>query len=350
MTSQQQLIHDLSYEELEHRLLAMGEPGFRAKQIWVALYQNLKADVHDITTLPKDLRSKLADVFSFSALTPVRTIESRDGYTQKTLFKCVDGALIEAVLMVYDERRTLCLSSQSGCSLGCVFCATGQMGFRRNLTSGEIVAQVLYYAQRLAALGERVTNVVMMGMGEPFLNYEHVMAAIDRLNDPEGLGLGARRITISTVGVVPKIKQFADAGTQVNLAISLHTVDDTLRTQLIPINKKYPVKSILEACRYYVEKTNRRLTFEYALIEGINDTEKDAEALAHHIRNMLCHVNLIQLNPTPGFHKEGAHADHVRAFCAVLEAHQIPCTVRLGRGVEIEAGCGQLAAENMNTT
>jgi len=346
MASQKPFIHDLSYPDLEHQLAAMGEPAFRAKQIWVALYQNLISDIQEVTTLPKELRDKLCDVFSFSELASIKALESKDGLTHKTLFKLGDGALIEAVLMKYDQRRTLCISSQSGCQLGCVFCATGQMGFTRNLTSGEIVAQVLYYVQRLAAQGERVTNVVMMGMGEPFLNYEHVMAAIDRLNDPEGLGLGARRITISTVGIVPKIKQFADAGSQVNLAISLHTVDDALRTQLMPINKQFPVKSILDACRDYVDKTNRRVTFEYALIEGVNDSKKDAELLAQRIRGLLCHVNLIRLNPTAGYDKHGTTSDHVTAFCDVLEAHHIPCTVRLGRGVEISAGCGQLAAEN----
>ena len=346
MASQKPFIHDLSYPDLEHQLAAMGEPAFRAKQIWVALYQNLISDIQEVTTLPKELRDKLCDVFSFSELASIKALESKDGLTHKTLFKLGDGALIEAVLMKYDQRRTLCISSQSGCQLGCVFCATGQMGFTRNLTSGEIVAQVLHYAQRLAAQGERVTNVVMMGMGEPFLNYEHVMAAIDRLNDPEGLGLGARRITISTVGIVPKIKQFADAGSQVNLAISLHTVDDALRTQLMPINKQFPVKSILDACRDYVDKTNRRVTFEYALIEGVNDSKMDAELLAQRIRGLLCHVNLIRLNPTAGYDKHGTTSDHVTAFCDVLEAHHIPCTVRLGRGVEISAGCGQLAAEN----
>jgi 23S rRNA (adenine2503-C2)-methyltransferase len=346
MASQKPFIHDLSSADLEHKLAALGEPAFRAKQIWVALYQNFISDIQEVTTLPKELRDKLAEVFRFSALTPIQTLESKDGLTQKTLFKLGDGALIEVVLMKYDQRRTLCISSQSGCPLGCIFCATGQMGFTRNLTSGEIVTQVLYYAQYLAAQGERVTNVVVMGMGEPFLNYEAVMAAIDRLNDSQGLGLGARRITISTVGIVPKIKQFADAGTQVNLAISLHTIEDTLRTQLMPINQQYPVKSILEACRYYVDKTNRRVTFEYALIEGVNDSKMDAELLAQHIKGLLCHVNLIRLNPTAGYNKHGTTSDHVSAFRDVLDAHHIPCTVRLGRGVEISAGCGQLAAES----
>lgn len=346
MANQKKLIYDLSYAELESILLSMGEPSFRARQIWVALYQKFKLDVHEITTLPMALREDLAETFSFQAFTPVRSIESKDGQTSKTLFELPDGYLLEAVLMIYDDRRTLCISSQSGCGMGCTFCGTGQMGFSRNLTAGEIVAQVLFYAHILAGKGERVTNVVMMGMGEPFHNYDHVMAAIERLNDPAGLGLGARRITISTVGLVPKINQFADEGTQVNLAISLHTVDDQLRSQLMPINKKYPVGSLLEACQYYIKKTNRRVTFEYALIEGINDSIEDATALAHQIKDMLCHVNLIPLNPTKGFSKPGSHADQVRAFSNVLESFKIPCSVRLRRGIEIEAGCGQLAAEH----
>lgn len=345
MAAQKMLIHDLTYEELEDRLLSMGEPGYRANQIWTALYKNFITDVAEITALPKALREKLADLFSFQALKPVRSIQSEDGQTTKTLFKLHDSALIEAVLMMYNDRRTICISTQSGCGLGCRFCATGQMGLTRNLTPGEITAQVLHYARYLAEKDDWVTNVVMMGMGEPFQNYEAVVAAIARLNDPEAFGLGARRITISTVGLVPEIKRFADANSQVNLAISLHTVDDELRTKLIPINKKYPVASLLEACRYYVKKTNRRLTFEYALIDGVNDSVEDATALAHQIKNMLCHVNLIPLNPTKRFKRTGAHIDQVRAFSSVLEAFQIPCTIRLRRGIDIKAGCGQLAAE-----
>jgi 23S rRNA (adenine2503-C2)-methyltransferase len=346
MTNLKKLIHDLNFSELEQELLAMGEPRFRAKQIWKALYQNFKSSIEEISTLPIPLREKLAEFYSFNPLQTVRTITSHDGLTQKSLFSLHDGALIETVLMFYEDRRTLCISSQSGCSLNCSFCATGQMGFSRNLSQGEIVAQVLYFARDLADKGERVTNVVVMGMGEPFLNYDQVMGAIEWLNDPAGFGLGARRITVSTVGVVPRIKQFADENTQVNLAISLHTVNDELRSQLIPINKKYPVSLLLEACRYYVRHTNRRLTFEYALIDGVNDSIEDAVALAEKIRGMLCHVNLIPLNPTQGYDKPGTRVDQVRAFCDVLEQHHIPCTIRLRRGTEIGAGCGQLAAES----
>jgi 23S rRNA (adenine2503-C2)-methyltransferase len=345
METKQTLIYDLDFEMLESQLKALGQPGFRAKQIWTALYQTFRVSPDEITTLPKDFREKLSQSYSFQALDPVKAIESRDGRTVKTLFKLYDGNYIEAVLMYYDERRTLCISSQSGCGIGCSFCATGQMGFKRNLSSGEIVAQVLYFARMLAEMGEHVTNVVVMGMGEPFQNYDNVMTAINRLNDPRAFGLGARRFTISTVGLVPKIIQFADEGYQYNLAISLHTVDDTLRSKLIPINKKYPVDELISACRYYVHQTSRRITFEYALIQGVNDSVDDALALAKKIRGMICHVNLIPLNPTKKFGEQATSADQAQVFCDTLEAHNISCTVRLRRGIEIQAGCGQLATE-----
>ena len=345
MSDLKPLIFDRSKSSLEEWLTSNGQPSYRATQIWKAIYQHFKAAPEEITTLPADLRGVLEDNFDFAALDPVRKIESADKQTIKTLFKLRDGQYIEAVLMYYDQRRTLCISSQSGCGMGCSFCATGQMGFRRNLTSGEILAQVLYYARILAAKEDHVTNVVVMGMGEPFHNYDNVMEAMDRLNDPEAFGLGARHITISTVGLIPKIRQFADANTQINLAISLHTVDNDLRSKMMPVNKKYRVEDLLEACRYYVKKTNRRVTFEYALIEGVNDSDGDAEALAKKLRGMLCHVNLIPLNPTRGFEKQGTQADQVKSFAAILEKHHIPCTVRIRRGIEIQAGCGQLATE-----
>jgi 23S rRNA (adenine2503-C2)-methyltransferase len=340
------LIFDLSYDALETQMKVWGQPGFRAEQMWVALYQQFRQTPQEITTFPKSLREKVDEIFDFRALTALRAIESEDGQTIKTLFRLRDGELIEAVLMYYDDRRTLCVSSQSGCGMSCTFCATGQMGLRRNLTSGEVIAQVLYYARLLADQDDKVTNVVVMGMGEPFHNYENVMEALNRLNDPEAFGMGARRFTISTVGLTPQIKRFADEGTQYNLAVSLHTVDNELRSEMMPINRKYPVEDVLAACRYYIEKTNRRITFEIALISGVNDSPADAEALAHKIEHMLCHVNLIPLNPTKGFGKQGSNPENVRSFCKLLEAHHIPCTVRLRRGIEIGAGCGQLAAEH----
>ena len=345
MENQKDLIFDLNKASMESWMASIGQPSYRMTQIWNALYQQYKKMPEEITTLPADLRNVLGESFEFQALNPERTIESVDHQTIKTLFKLRDDQYIEAVLMYYDQRRTLCISSQSGCGMDCSFCATGQMGFRRNLSSGEILAQVLYYARLLAEKEDHVTNIVVMGMGEPFHNYDNVMEALDRLNDPEAFGLGARHITISTVGLVPKILEFSDANTQFNLAISLHTVDNALRSKMMPVNKKYPVEDLLRACRYYLKKTNRRITFEYALIEGVNDSDTDAEALAARLRGMLCHVNLIPLNPTRGFAKQGTQEDQVRAFATILDEHHIPCSVRLRRGIEIQAGCGQLATE-----
>lgn len=346
MNDTKPLIYDLAKEKLQAWFKSVDQPEFRAEQVWTAIYQTFRAAPEEISTLPKRLREEMAEAFSFSALSPIRAIESADKQTIKTLFRLRDGNLIEAVLMYYEDRRTLCISSQSGCGIGCSFCATGQMGFRRNLTSGEIIAQVLYYARLLNDAGDRVSNIVMMGMGEPFQNYQNVMSALDRLNHPDAMGLGARRFTISTVGLVPKIKQFADEGTQYNLAISLHSIDDDLRSSLIPINKRYPVDSLLAACRYYVEKTNRRITFEYALIQGVNDSISDAKALAAKLGDLLCHVNLIPLNPTDGFSEQPSSSDQAQVFCEILEDLHIPCTIRLRRGIEIQAGCGQLAAED----
>lgn len=348
MEKDKTLIYDLSYKTLESFMISRGQPAFRARQIWVALYQNYKNSPDEITTLPKDLRETLNQSFDFQGLNPIRSIESADGRTIKVLFELWDKETIEVVLMYYDDRRTICISSQSGCGIGCSFCATGQMGLKRNLTSGEIVAQVLYFARYLAEQDDRVTNVVMMGMGEPFMNYDNVLAAMDRLNNPDAFGLGARRMTISTVGIVPKIIAFANEGLQYNLAISLHTVDDRLRSELIPINKKYSIDQVIEACRYYLRKTSRRVTFEVALIKGVNDSVKDAEALASKIGGMICHVNLIPLNPTKGYDRDGSDSDQVALFSEVLADRSITSTVRLRRGIEIKAGCGQLATQHEN--
>ena len=227
--------------------------------------------------------------------------------------------------------------------MGCVFCATGQMGFKRHLSNGEIVAQVLYYARMLKEVNESVTNIVLMGMGEPFHNYDNTMAAIDRLNDPDGFNFGARRFTISTVGLVPAIRRFADEKRQVNLAISLHAADDEERLAIMPVNKRYKIEDVLEACRYYVAQTGRRVTFEWALINGVNDTPEVARKLATRLKGLLCHVNAIPLNPTAGY--EGRATDRQRAalFKETLEQAGILCTIRMRRGIDIQAGCGQLA-------
>lgn len=344
------LIYDLDLEELGATLKDWGEPKFRARQIWLGLYQSLWATPDEFSNLPKGLRQKLGDAFAFSNLEWVTTLNSTDGETQKTLFHLPDGRPIETVRMKYDatpdsgrDRQTLCISTQSGCAMGCVFCATGQMGYLRNLSSGEIVEQVLYYARRLAQQGQRVTNIVMMGMGEPFHNYEPTLEAIDRLNHPEGMKLGARRFTISTVGLIPAIERFADEHRQINLAISLHAADDKLRSSMLPINRRYPINDLMQAIRNYTDKTHRRVTFEWALIHEVNDTPEQAQKLASLLQGMLAHVNLIPLNPTEGFEGQATRPERARAFRDILETQGVTCSIRLRRGIDIQAGCGQLA-------
>jgi len=338
-------IFDLDLPELIDILTSWGEQGYRARQIWQGLYQNLWEEPEAFTNLSKGLRGRLAEAFEFSHLKPITDLKSSDGETQKILFHLPDGLPIETVRMRYQKRRTLCISTQSGCAMGCTFCATGQMGFLRNLSSGEIVEQVIYFARRLKERGERVTNIVIMGMGEPFHNYDATMQAIRRLNHPEGMNLGARRFTISTVGLIPQIRQLAAEDLQVNLAISLHAADDELRAKTMPVNRKYPITELMEAVREYARTTKRRVTFEWALINQVNDTPEQAAKLADLLGGMLAHVNLIPLNPTRGY--EGQASTHERAirFQEILQDRGVPCTIRLRRGIDIQAGCGQLASQ-----
>ena len=336
---------DLSPDELRERLAAWDEPAYRARQIWQAVYRDLAASPEAITTLPKALRQRLADEFAFSRLTPVAEIKSSDGQTRKYLFHLSDGKAIESVLMGYAQRRTTCISTQAGCAMGCVFCATGQMGFKRHLSAGEIVEQVLWFARELKAEDDRLTNIVVMGMGEPFHNYDATLRAMDTLNDPEGFNFGARRITISTVGLVPMIERFADEKRQMNLAISLHAATDELRAELLPINQKYPLAEVFRAARYYYATTHRRVTFEWALIAGKNDTPEQARAFIQLAQGLPCHVNVIPLNPTREYTGAASTRERVAAFKKILESHDIPCTVRVRRGIDVEAGCGQLAVK-----
>lgn len=337
------LIYDLTFENLLQKMDGWGEPSYRAHQIWQGLYRQLWYVPENFTELPLALRKKLDDNFSFIHLEPTITLNSSDGETTKTLFRLKDSYAIEAVYMRYKQRRTLCISTQAGCAMGCVFCATGQMGFMRNLTSGEIVEQVLYYARQLQKVGERVTNVVFMGMGEPFHNYDETIGAIERLNHQDGFNLGARRFTISTVGLIPGIRRFTAENHQVKLAVSLHAVDDDLRSSMIPLNKKYPLNELLNACREYVDYTKRRITFEWALIQDVNDSPQHAKQLAQRLKGMLCHVNIIPLNPTQKFSGKATTHERAISFKNELESFGIPCTIRLRRGIDIQAGCGQLA-------
>jgi 23S rRNA (adenine2503-C2)-methyltransferase len=337
------LIYDLDLPALTSLVESWGQPAYRARQVWEGLYHQLWNDPAQFRNLPSVLKTKLAETLRFEALDAGIFVQSADGQTRKTLFKLHDDKVIEAVLMRYDKRRTLCISSQAGCAMGCVFCATGQMGFKRHLSSGEIVAQVMHYARLLHAERQTVTNVVIMGMGEPFHNYDNTMAAIDRLNDPDGYNFGARRFTISTVGLVPMIRRFADEKRQVNLAVSLHAADDDLRLSMLPVDKRYPIADLLEACRYYVNKTRRRITFEWALINEVNDTPEQAHKLASLLKGLLCHVNAIPLNPTTGYSGAATTRQRAQAFKESLEQAGVPCTIRMRRGIEIQAGCGQLA-------
>lgn len=338
--------YDLEYQQLKILLSEWGESGFRADQIWGDVYIHLKTEFDQFTTLPSSLRQKLAEEFTLQNLVPVDQLSSSDGQTTKLLFQLSDGSEIESVLMKYDKRRTLCISTQAGCAMGCTFCATGQMGFTRHLSAGEIIAQVLYFVRLLGEQDEKVTNIVYMGMGEPFHNYDATLASIDTLNHPKGLKLGARRFTISTVGLVPAIRRFTNENRQINLAISLHAATDELRASMLPVNNRYPIADLIQACREYVDTTHRRITFEWALIQNVNDTEEQAQKLVELLRGMLCHVNVIPLNPTNKFSGQRSETDRVKNFQQILKSNGIPCTIRIRRGIDIQAGCGQLASKS----
>ena len=333
---------DLSRHELAASVEEHGGPSFRAQQIWQAVYRDLACSYEAITTLPLSLRTLLATELPLEALVPIESIESANGDTRKVLFRLVDGETIETVLMRYAQRRTACLSTQVGCSVGCSFCATGRGGFVRNLTVGEIVGQALHFARELRGCTERLTNIVYMGMGEPFLNYDATLKSVRILNDQNGFALGARAFTVSTVGIVPGIERFAEENLQVNLAVSLHAASDTLRDRLVPSNRRYPLDKLVRACRGYTERTNRRVTFEIALIEGVNDSQTHAHEVAALLCDLLCHVNLIALNPTPGCSFRPSSRERTQEYVGELQRAGIPLTIRLRRGVEIQAGCGQL--------
>lgn len=333
---------DFAADELVQLVTGWGWPRFRAQQLWHWLYTQLAAQAQDMSNLPGDLRARLAQECIIDPLQVRAQTVSEDGLAEKTLFAASDGHLIEAVLLRYQERNTLCISSQIGCALGCVFCATGQSGLVRNLSAGEISAQVLHLARRLRIEGAQVTNVVLMGMGEPLLNLDAVLKSISILNAPQGFGLGARRFTISTVGIVPGIERLAREPLQVGLAVSLHAPNNRLRNKLAPVNRRYPLETLIPACKQYVESTGRRITFEYALARDVNDSESQARATAQLLRGLFCHVNLIPLNPTAGCAYEPSPAEKVDAFQRILAEEGLQATVRLRRGAEIEAGCGQL--------
>ena len=344
--TEQVLLTDLAYDELHSRVTQLGEPAFRARQIFEWIYRSLAPDFTAMTNLSLALRQKLAELAVVQSAFAVDTVTSAEGLTTKVLLQLRDGETIESVLMRYEGRQSVCISSQVGCALGCPFCATGQGGFVRNLSAGEIVEQVLYFARELQAQNLPVTNVVLMGMGEPLANYEATWKAIRILNDPRGFKLGARRFTLSTAGMAPGIQRMAQEKMEVGLAVSLHAANDALRNRLVPLNKRYPLAEVIAACREYVEQTGRRVSFEYALIQGVNDEPQQARELAQLVRGLLCHVNLIPLNATAECDYRPASRERIMAFRRELNEAGIPNTVRLGRGMDIQAGCGQLRSRS----
>ena len=320
---------------------------FRLEQIYRAATKELVADLDAVTTLPKELRVKLGEQgFAFDSVTPTVVQRSNDRQTTKGLFRLADGSEVEAVLMEHHgDRSTVCISSQAGCAYACAFCATGQGGFTRDLEPTEIFDQARYFARELARRDKKITNIVFMGMGEPFANYDAVMDAVRLLNDPQGFGLGHRHITISTVGLVPQIDKFASEGIQVNLAISLHAPNDELRGSIMPVNRRYPIAELMAACERYIEATHRKIFFEYVMLDGQNDTDVCALELAKLMRGPLYHVNLIPYNSTPERARVGSSDAKVRAFQKKLEEHGAVATVRVPMGRDIAAACGQLKAE-----
>ncbi len=339
-------IYEYTLDELTNWFRERGEPVYRAKQLYNWVFRNHATDYGQVTVLSAAMRARLAKELPFEALTPIHEIATDDGETLKVLYRTPDGQTLETVLMYYPDRSTVCVSCQVGCAVGCSFCATGLMGLQRNLSAGEMVAQVVDMARRSKERGRPLTNIVMMGMGEPFHNYDNVMKMVAILNQPEGMQFGSRRITISTSGVVPFIDKLATEPYQVNLAISIHAANDELRSSMVPLNRRWPLNELIASIRRYISTTHRRVSFEYALIAGVNDSDDDARQLARRLKGLLCHVNLIPLNPTPAFPYERPSVERIERFAAILNDTGIPATVRYSRGVEIAAACGQLHIEH----
>jgi 23S rRNA (adenine2503-C2)-methyltransferase len=340
-------LYSLGRTELDALVQSWGLSPVHAARIWKCLYLGLAASLDGITGLPRRVRERLLAGTAIGTLPIAVETESSDGFTRKYLLGLSDGERIETVLMRYTGRATACVSSQAGCAMGCIFCATGQMGYRRQLTTAEIVAQAVHVARELSRSGDakRLRNVVFMGMGEPLHNYDAVMKAVGVLLDPSGLGLSAERITVSTVGVVPGIRRMADEGCPVHLAVSLHAATQEGRLALIPTARKWPLDELMDACRHYCSKLGRRIFFELTLIDGRNDTAEDAHSVGRLIRGLPAQLNLIPLNPTAGFGGSPSRGEAARRFQRILaDDYQLPSTVRQRRGIDIAAGCGQLAA------
>ena len=333
-------LFDLTKEELIAWLAERGQPRYRARQVWQAVTQRRAGDLASLKPLPKGLQADLAAAFTLDAGRVLHHAVSRDG-TEKLLLELTDGETLETVLMREDDRRTVCVSSQVGCAMGCVFCASGLLGVKRNLSAGEMLAQVLL-ADRLLPPGERLTNVVVMGLGEPMANLRNLRRFLDVLTDADGFAMSPRRITVSTVGLPKPMRQFADWARPYNLAVSLHAPREDLRSEIVPVNRSIGLDAVLEAAEYYFDQTGRRVTYEYVLLAGRNDTPREAEELARLLRGRRAHVNLIPMNPVAATGLEGTAASATQRFAAHLREAGIAVTVRKRKGADIDAACGQL--------
>ena len=336
-------IKDYNLEELKKELTKLEEKPFRAEQIFKWLFVDKVKSFDEMTNLSLNLREKLKQNYDICNFEIVRKLESKDG-TKKYLFGLNDGNAIESVLMEYHFGKTVCVSSQIGCKMGCKFCASTGIPFVRNLTSGEIVEQILAIEQDI---GNKISNVVFMGIGEPFDNYDNVINAIKILNNPKGLNIGARHISISTSGVVPKIYRFADEKVQCTLSISLHSANNKTRSSMMPINNAYNIQELIKACKYYIEKTNKRISFEYALAKDNNDNQKNADELVELLQGMLCHVNLIPINKIENGKYIKSSNENIIKFRDYLNSKGITATIRRELGSDIEAACGQLRRKNL---
>ncbi|SDH92093.1 23S rRNA (adenine(2503)-C(2))-methyltransferase RlmN [Alteribacillus bidgolensis] len=337
-------IFTLRFEQLQDWLKEQQEPAFRADQIFEWLYQKRVESFEEMTNLSKTLRQKLIDAFSITVLKEAARQESSDG-TVKLLFELQDGYTIETVVMKHNYGNSVCVTTQVGCRLGCTFCASTLGGLKRNLEAGEITAQVLEAQRALDEKGERVDSVVIMGIGEPFDNYDELISFLKVINHDKGLNIGARHITVSTSGVVPRIYDFADENMQINFAISLHAPNTEIRSRLMPVNRAWPIDKLMDSIRYYQKKTNRRITFEYGLFGGVNDQVEHAEELAELIKGLKCHVNLIPVNYVPERDYVRTSKNDIFAFERTLKEHGVNVTIRREQGHDIDAACGQLRAK-----
>lgn len=341
-------VYDYSLEQLQQWMKDNEEPAFRGGQLFDWLYVKRVKSFEDMSNLSKALRDKLEESFQIVTLSEITKFESKDG-TVKFLFGLHDNHAIETVIMRHNYGNSICVTTQVGCRIGCTFCASTLGGLKRNLTAGEIIAQVVTAQQMLDATGERVSSIVIMGSGEPFENYDATMTFLRTMIHEKGLNIGQRHITVSTSGIVPSMYKFAEENTQINLALSIHAPNDALRSKLMPVNRRFPFEDVMAACHNYIAKTGRRITFEYALIGGVNDRAEHAQELADVLQGMLCHVNLIPVNHVPERNYVRTPREDIFEFQRVLERNKVSVTIRREQGHDIAAACGQLRAKHMES-